>query len=234
MRCSTDAARQPWDVVLWRRRYCGVPVRGAGTAPRSGRSYGRSCRLVPWCCGAAMSVPMGATSTPRRAGRSCGPTWRRPTRWCSPAARSPRIGYPRRRSSPSARSLDPFSPKSREVEPQIVRQALVHAGLLVVPPEPAPVGAFCRRDGSPGRVDRHADVLHSGPPPAPEVPLVVQVSRWDRMKDMTGVMVAFTEQVAPPTLRCASAAGRPGGHGCGRRPGRRAGPRRVRVAAWRA
>ena len=23
---------------------------GAGTAPRSGRSYGRSCRLVPWCC----------------------------------------------------------------------------------------------------------------------------------------------------------------------------------------
>lgn len=79
-----------------------------------------------------------------------------------------------------------------------MRQALVHAGLLVGPPEPAPVGAFCRRDGSPGRVDRHADVLHSGPPPAPEVPLVVQVSRWDRMKDMTGVMVAFTEQVAPP------------------------------------
>jgi len=29
------------------------------------------------------------------------------------------------------------------------------------------------------------------------VPLVVQVSRWDRRKDMTGVMVAFTELVAP-------------------------------------
>ena len=94
-------------------------------------------------------------------------------------------------------SLDPFSPKNQEMDPQIVRLALVHAGLLAGPPEPAPVAAFRRRDGSPGRVDRHADVLHSGPPADPDVPLVVQVSRWDRMKDMTGVMIAFTEQVAP-------------------------------------
>ena len=94
-------------------------------------------------------------------------------------------------------SLDPFSPKNQEMDPQIVRLALVHAGLLAGPPESAPVAAFRRRDGSPGRVDRHADVLHSGPPADPDVPLVVQVSRWDRMKDMTGVMVAFTEQVAP-------------------------------------
>ena len=124
-------------------------------------------------------------------------------------------------------SLDPFSPKNQEVEPQIVRQALVHAGLLVGPPESAPVAAFCRRDGSPGRVDRHADVLHSGPP-----------AGSGRAAGGAGVPVGPDEghdrgdgrlhRAGGPTLRRAAAAGRPGGHGGGRRPGRRAGPRRVR------
>src|SRR6266508_2890121 len=54
---------------------------------------------------------------------------------------------------------------------------------------------FTRADGSPGRVERHADVLQTGPPPPADAPLVVQVSRWDRMKDMDGVMTAFAEHV---------------------------------------
>lgn len=41
--------------------------------------------------------------------------------------------------------------------------------------------------------------MQSGPPPAPDQPLVVQVSRWDRLKDMPGVMVGFAEHVAPRT-----------------------------------
>ena len=49
-----------------------------------------------------------------------------------------------------------------------------------------PVVPFARRDGSPGRINRHADVLQSGPPPPPDAPLVIQASRWDRMKDMAG------------------------------------------------
>jgi hypothetical protein len=87
---------------------------------------------------------------------------------------------------------------------ETVRLGLVHAGLLAGSAA-APVAAFRRRDGSPGRVDQQvmtlasspADVLHSGPPADPDLPLVVQVSRLDRRKDMTGVMVAFTERVAP-------------------------------------
>ena len=39
-------------------------------------------------------------------------------------------------------------------------------------------------------------MLQTGPPPPADVPLVVQVSRWDRLKDMAGVMTAFAEHVA--------------------------------------
>src|SRR4030095_11361428 len=44
-------------------------------------------------------------------------------------------------------------------------------------------------------VARYADVLQTGPPPPPDTPLVVQISRWDRMKDMVGVMEGFVEHV---------------------------------------
>jgi trehalose synthase len=39
------------------------------------------------------------------------------------------------------------------------------------------------------------DVVRTGPPPDREVPLVVQVSRWDGLKDMAGVMRGFAEFV---------------------------------------
>jgi trehalose synthase len=39
------------------------------------------------------------------------------------------------------------------------------------------------------------DVVRTGPPPDPDVPLVVQVSRWDGLKDMAGVMRGFAEFV---------------------------------------
>ena len=54
-----------------------------------------------------------------------------------------------------------------------------------------------RRDGSPGRINRHVDVIHSGPPPAPDAPIILQASRWDGMKDMPGVMQGFAEHVDP-------------------------------------
>ena len=37
--------------------------------------------------------------------------------------------------------------------------------------------------------------MRTGPPPDPDVPLVVQVSRWDRLKDMPGVMQGFADFV---------------------------------------
>jgi trehalose synthase len=96
-------------------------------------------------------------------------------------------------------SIDPFSPKNQPMTPEMVCRILVHTGLLQgsVGPEPLPV--FLRPDGSPGRVDHHADTLQSGPPAAADVPLVVQISRWGHTKDMGGVMRAFAEEVATQT-----------------------------------
>ena len=48
-----------------------------------------------------------------------------------------------------------------------------------------------RDDGAPGRVDRGADILRVGRLPRWETPLVVQVSRWDRLKDHIGVLAGF-------------------------------------------
>lgn len=93
-------------------------------------------------------------------------------------------------------SIDPFSAKNEEMSPQNVRKALVYVGLLAGEVD-APHVPFTRRDGSPGRINRHVDVLQTGPPPPPEAPLVVQISRWDRMKDMAGVMEGFAHHVDP-------------------------------------
>src|SRR5262249_14962008 len=46
-----------------------------------------------------------------------------------------------------------------------------------------------------GRVERKAEVLRLGRPPAVDTPLVVQVSRWDRMKDPAGVLEGFARYV---------------------------------------
>jgi trehalose synthase len=47
-------------------------------------------------------------------------------------------------------------------------------------------------------VVRRADVIRDGPAPPVDVPLVVQVSRWDRMKDMQGVLEAFVAHIPAP------------------------------------
>jgi trehalose synthase len=93
-------------------------------------------------------------------------------------------------------SIDPFSAKNQPMDPEQVRAALVYVGLLAGEVD-GPHVSFVRRDGSQGRINRHADVLQTGPPPPPDAPLVVQVSRWDRLKDMAGVMTAFAEHVEP-------------------------------------
>jgi trehalose synthase len=103
---------------------------------------------------------------------------------------------PQDRVAVIAPSLDPFSPKNQDLSPDMVQRILIHAGLLRGEPDPSGFPLFRRTDGSPGRVDRHADIRQSGPPPSPETPLIVQVSRWDHAKDMAGVMTAFVEHVA--------------------------------------
>ncbi|MFN0092428.1 MAG: glycosyltransferase [Acidimicrobiales bacterium] len=91
-------------------------------------------------------------------------------------------------------SIDPFSPKNQELDPARVRAILSHVGILAGSDAERDT-SFVRSDGSPGRVERYCDVFRTGPPADPDTPLVVQVSRWDRMKDMCGVMEAFAAHV---------------------------------------
>ena len=96
-------------------------------------------------------------------------------------------------------SIDPFSTKNRDLEPAAVVQVLITAGLLAGEPSDEPV-PFVRRDGSPGVVRPHEGVLQGGEaPPAVGDRLVVQVSRWDRLKDMAGVMAGFVDGPATDT-----------------------------------
>ena len=61
---------------------------------------------------------------------------------------------------------------------------------------PAVPPSFTRRDGTVGTVTRSADVTGEGRP-GPDDPVLLQVSRWDRLKDMAGVMRGFADHVAP-------------------------------------
>ncbi len=91
-------------------------------------------------------------------------------------------------------SIDPFSPKNQDLDAATVRSILAHIGIITRAGDGGAL-TFTRRDGSPGRVDRFADVVRTGHSPLPDTPLVVQVSRWDRLKDMQGVMAGFAEYV---------------------------------------
>jgi trehalose synthase len=87
-------------------------------------------------------------------------------------------------------SIDAFSPKNQDLDEATVRVILVRTGLIEGPPgDGQPV--FHRTDGSPERVVRTAEVIRLGRAPAWETPLVVQVSRWDPLKDPIGVMMGF-------------------------------------------
>jgi trehalose synthase len=93
-------------------------------------------------------------------------------------------------------SIDPFSAKNEPMSRRNVCLALSYVGLLEGDDGP-PMVPFARRDGSPGRINRHVDIVQSGPAPARAAPLVIQASRWDAMKDMEGVMEGFASHVDP-------------------------------------
>ncbi|MEU8247745.1 glycosyltransferase [Nonomuraea sp. NPDC048916] len=88
-----------------------------------------------------------------------------------------------------APSIDPCGPKNMALSGEDAVSILGAAGILDGGPGlpvtvPAPIGPDVE-------VRRPALVLRDGPPPPPDLPMVVQVSRWDRLKDMGGVLDAF-------------------------------------------
>ena len=92
-------------------------------------------------------------------------------------------------------SIDAFSAKNRDLDEDTIRTILVHTGLVEGPPPSPPRHEFESEDGSPGRVEHRADVIRLGRPPTWETPLVVQVSRWDPLKDPVGVMRGFASLI---------------------------------------
>ncbi|MFQ5666632.1 MAG: glycosyltransferase [Candidatus Binatia bacterium] len=87
-------------------------------------------------------------------------------------------------------SIDAFSPKNQELDDATVRALLVRAG-LVHGSAGSGRAQFVREDGSAGRVERQAELISAAGPPAWNTPLVVQVSRWDPLKDPAGVVRGF-------------------------------------------
>jgi trehalose synthase len=91
--------------------------------------------------------------------------------------------------------IDAFSPKNQELSPEQVAGILAVAGLSS-DGAVAQEATFLREDGSPERVVRQAE-LFEGRQLDPGDPVVLQVSRWDRLKDPIGVIRGFVEQIAP-------------------------------------
>ncbi len=94
-----------------------------------------------------------------------------------------------------APSIDPFSPKNQDLDAATVHAILTKIGVLdgAAPPVPA---KFIRRDGDVDTVTRSAVITGEGRP-GPDDPVLIQVSRWDRLKDMAGVMRGFADYVVP-------------------------------------
>jgi trehalose synthase len=92
-------------------------------------------------------------------------------------------------------SLDPFSAKNRTLDAGDVAASLGQAGLVQLPIDRGSL-AFVRRDGTPGAVRRHTGLVNGSPPLPRDARIVLQVSRWDRLKDMAGVLTGFANHLA--------------------------------------
>jgi trehalose synthase len=96
-----------------------------------------------------------------------------------------------------APTIDVFSPKNADLDDGTVRAILEVIGVLA-DGAPAAAPVFVRQDGTPGRVERRARMFEDEPLHGDE-PVVLQVSRWDALKDPIGVIRGFGEHVPPDT-----------------------------------
>ena len=88
-------------------------------------------------------------------------------------------------------SIDAFSVKNEDLDEDTVLSILAATGIF--DGGRGPVG-FPRADGTPGRVQRQAEILEESRL-SPATPVVLQVSRWDRLKDPLGVIEGFAGRV---------------------------------------
>ena len=105
-------------------------------------------------------------------------------------------GLPRGRIAVIRPSIDAFSAKNADQTCEQTLAILTAAG--VIDDELTAYPTFIRSDGTPGRVGRQAETLEEAPVSAGDQ-LVLQVSRWDQLKDPLGVLGAFSGHVAQVT-----------------------------------
>jgi len=89
-----------------------------------------------------------------------------------------------------APAIDPLSAKNQPLDDSTVLAILGRSGILDHAAEGA---SFLDSDDHRRAIEMKADVLREGGPLRPDVPLLAQVSRWDRLKGMGGVLSAFVE-----------------------------------------
>jgi len=96
-----------------------------------------------------------------------------------------------------APSIDPLSPKNQELSAETVEEIVCMVGLGPRAAGFAPV--FARADASPARVEQRAAILQEAPLPE-RARVVLQVSRWDRLKDHPGLLSCFERHLADRDL----------------------------------
>src|SRR5215210_3811425 len=91
-----------------------------------------------------------------------------------------------------APSIDAFSAKNQELDDSSVEAILAAAGIV----DGDPAGAtFNRGDGSEAKIEHKAEVFEDVRL-TPDDRVVLQVSRWDRLKDPIGVIEGFAEHAS--------------------------------------
>jgi trehalose synthase len=105
-------------------------------------------------------------------------------------------GLDRRRLALIPPSIDPFAVKNYALTSNEVASVL-RAGGIEDNDAPGPA-EFTRQDGTRASVKRRSDISEHTRI-TPSTPFVLQVSRWDRLKDPLGVLRGFVEHIAPHT-----------------------------------
>ena len=103
-------------------------------------------------------------------------------------------GLDRERMAVIPPCIDVFAPKNQPMAPATVSAILRAAGILDAWKGELPAPVFRQLDGTPSRVEGRAEMIQDAPIP-PAAPIVLQVSRWDPLKDPLGVLQGFIRHV---------------------------------------
>ncbi len=91
--------------------------------------------------------------------------------------------------------IDPFSVKNMHLDAPSIA-AILHEAGVTDGDHPGGVAAYRREDGTTGYVERRVRMESVNGRPTVENRIVLQVSRWDRLKDPIGVLKGFAKLVS--------------------------------------